>query len=259
MQHSDRAPRHILTIVESARVAFGLMLLTSAGVIARPGPAPDRQPVPTYFWRGGEGRDLNGDGVRDLVWFMPYDVAGNAHGVIAVGDARTGEDIIRFPSAAGPTILEMLRARSPLDLNDDQVVDGADLTLLLQRIGAQGPPRGPGDVNADGIVDGRDLDLLMQGINGTGGSAWVDVLEMMARQHPEAAAPLAAHRARTGRHGTGAGNDGGAGGCMEIAENALCEGGGGGGPNGGPGGGSGGGSGGFNPPGGGPGLPDQGR
>jgi len=46
------------------------------------------------------------------------------------------------------------------DLNGDQVVDGADLGLLL---GAWGQASGgaPTDLNGDGIVDGADLGLLL--------------------------------------------------------------------------------------------------
>ncbi|MHC4247439.1 MAG: hypothetical protein ACYSUU_11625, partial [Planctomycetota bacterium] len=45
----------------------------------------------------------------------------------------------------------------PGDFNDDGVVNGADLGLLL---GAWGPCRGcPEDLNDDGVVNGADLGL----------------------------------------------------------------------------------------------------
>ena len=47
---------------------------------------------------------------------------------------------------------------SPADLNDDGVVDGNDLGILL---GAWGTPGGSADLNQDGIVDGIDLGELL--------------------------------------------------------------------------------------------------
>ncbi|HMN97290.1 MAG TPA: hypothetical protein PKC43_12725 [Phycisphaerales bacterium] len=45
----------------------------------------------------------------------------------------------------------------PGDLNDDGVVDGADLGILLGDWGGSGP----GDLNGDGVVDGADLGALL--------------------------------------------------------------------------------------------------
>lgn len=44
------------------------------------------------------------------------------------------------------------------DLNEDGVVDGADLGMLL---GQWGPGEAPADLNADGVVDGADLGALL--------------------------------------------------------------------------------------------------
>ncbi len=46
----------------------------------------------------------------------------------------------------------------PEDLNNDSVVDDADLGLLLAAWGTDGPAA---DLNADGVVDGADLGLLL--------------------------------------------------------------------------------------------------
>ena len=43
------------------------------------------------------------------------------------------------------------------DLNDDGVVNGADLTALLAGWGGDGV----GDLNGDGVVDGQDLTILL--------------------------------------------------------------------------------------------------
>ena len=44
------------------------------------------------------------------------------------------------------------------DVNEDGVVDGADLTILL---GAWGTSNPAADLNGDGIVDGADLTILL--------------------------------------------------------------------------------------------------
>ncbi|MFM8642030.1 MAG: dockerin type I domain-containing protein, partial [Phycisphaerales bacterium] len=46
----------------------------------------------------------------------------------------------------------------PADLNQDGVVDGTDLGMLLA---AWGTPGGSADLNQDGIVDGTDLGQLL--------------------------------------------------------------------------------------------------
>ena len=51
-----------------------------------------------------------------------------------------------------------LRVNAPADLNDDGVVDGADLGILL---GAWGGDYPPADLNADGVIDGADLGILL--------------------------------------------------------------------------------------------------
>ena len=48
----------------------------------------------------------------------------------------------------------------PADLDGDDMVDGADLGLLLAAWGPA-PPGTAADLNADGVVDGADLGLLL--------------------------------------------------------------------------------------------------
>jgi hypothetical protein len=50
-------------------------------------------------------------------------------------------------------------ASVPGDLNDDGLVDGADLTIMLA---SWGPcPGCVADLNGDGVVDGADLAMLL--------------------------------------------------------------------------------------------------
>ncbi|MFM8639801.1 MAG: hypothetical protein ACKOEL_04095, partial [Planctomycetota bacterium] len=49
----------------------------------------------------------------------------------------------------------------PADLNQDGVVNGADLGLLLGAWGACPGTPCPPDLNADGVVNGADLGLLL--------------------------------------------------------------------------------------------------
>lgn len=46
----------------------------------------------------------------------------------------------------------------PADLNEDGVVDGGDLTILLGAWGRGGPPN---DLNGDGVVDGADITVVL--------------------------------------------------------------------------------------------------
>lgn len=49
----------------------------------------------------------------------------------------------------------------PGDLNDDGIVNGADLGLLLSAWGVCAEPICPADLNGDGVVDGADLGILL--------------------------------------------------------------------------------------------------
>lgn len=71
--------------------------------------------------------------------------------VTATSTATTAGVAIPVPSAV-PTLLG--------DLNDDGVVDGADLSILLGAWGTDGSGTGA-DLNGDGAVDGADLSIFL--------------------------------------------------------------------------------------------------
>ncbi len=66
--------------------------------------------------------------------------------------AKPGQDYV-----AALATLTATRVAPTGDLNGDGIVDGADLGILLNNWGGDGP----GDLNGDGIVDGADLGILL--------------------------------------------------------------------------------------------------
>ena len=58
----------------------------------------------------------------------------------------------------GNTVASVCASDCPGDLNDDGIVDGADLSALL---GAWGTSGGPADIDHSGLVDGADLAALL--------------------------------------------------------------------------------------------------
>ena len=58
---------------------------------------------------------------------------------------------------------------NPADLDDDGLVDGADLGLLLSGWGPCTTPPCPSDLNDDGLTDGADLGLLLAQFGWTAG------------------------------------------------------------------------------------------
>jgi len=83
--------------------------------------------------------DINGDGVDDLI--IGADKA-NPN-----GNSDAGESYVVFGRCAPAG-----------DLNGDDVVDTADLGVLISQFGTAGPGA---DVNGDGVVDGADLGILI--------------------------------------------------------------------------------------------------
>ena len=70
------------------------------------------------------------------------------------GDLHTtGQFSLTFELAAN-----ILFACAGADLNDDGVVDTADLGILIGQFGTAGPAA---DINGDGVVDTADLGLLI--------------------------------------------------------------------------------------------------
>jgi hypothetical protein len=108
-------------------------------------------------WTGGDfATSANGNALRFATlynfWFDANVAPANANATIglfrpgAAGDPNSVTASIQAPSAPS----------NPSDLNDDGVVDGADLGILL---GAWGT--GAGDINGDGTTDGADLGVLL--------------------------------------------------------------------------------------------------
>ncbi len=83
-----------------------------------------------------------------------------------VGNEEILQSVKKFDTRESParanwprlSVVYEMPAGDPADLNDDGVVDGADLGILLTNWGRAGI----GDINGDGIVDGADLGLLLQ-------------------------------------------------------------------------------------------------
>lgn len=89
--------------------------------------------------------DVNGDGVDDLI----------------IGAYRADPNGL---AGAGVSYVVFGRAACTGDLNDDGVVDTADLGILLGQFGTAGPGA---DLNGDGVVDTADLGILL-GVFGAG-------------------------------------------------------------------------------------------
>jgi hypothetical protein len=90
-------------------------------------------------------------------------------GWIVQGNETTQQSVKRFDSreagaATRPqlTVVYTPPAANPADLNNDTIVNAADLAILLSAWGSTGP----GDVNNSGSVDGADLAALL--------SAWTN-------------------------------------------------------------------------------------
>jgi hypothetical protein len=90
-------------------------------------------------------------------------VAINDNGDIAFNAALTPVDDTQIEWGSGVYIAYAdLDKGIPGDLNDDGVVDGADLLILLSQWGKCDDPNDcPADLNNDGTVDGADLLILL--------------------------------------------------------------------------------------------------
>ena len=103
----------------------------------------------------GESVDVNPD-ANAIRWGTMYSFGFTADAPPAMVDASiglfgNGESIalvVDGPSAPA----------NPCDLNDDGVVNGGDLGILL---GAWGDKGGPADLDGNGVVDGADLGQLL--------------------------------------------------------------------------------------------------
>jgi hypothetical protein len=120
----------------------GLRLLAKSGDTTFTGTAVNQL---TLIGATGNNGDGSGTGLSDNGWL-----------VIRAGD--TSAQLY----AIARIQLEPTGSNCPADLNDDGVVDGNDLGLLLAAWGPC-PTSGacPGDFNGDGAVDGADLGILL--------------------------------------------------------------------------------------------------
>ncbi len=124
--------------------------------------APDASGMTTMNLTGSYA--FEGDGlVADVQSWVD---GGANHGWVMVGDVSTPRTVRKIASRENsnashrPTlIVEWEISGSPADLNDDGLVNGADLGLMLADWGSCG---GCGaDLNGDGLVNGADLGLLL--------------------------------------------------------------------------------------------------
>ena len=122
--------------------AGGLRLLAKTGDTIFTGTAVDQL---TLIGATGNNGNGSGTGLSDNGWLV----------------IRAGDSVSQVYSIARIQ-LEPTGSNCPADLNDDGVVDGIDLGLLLAAWGPC-PTSGacPADFNDDGAVDGSDLGILL--------------------------------------------------------------------------------------------------
>ncbi len=135
----------------------------------------------TVIVREGDPVDVDGNGMFDDDAFIGRGVNTNSAWVtdsIGLSDDGwvyflanirngAGQDIQSNPSFGTPNALLRVRAFTPPpvdcpgDANGDNMIDAADLSVLLSNFG--GPAAGPefGDFNGDGQCDGADLSVLL--------------------------------------------------------------------------------------------------
>lgn len=129
--------------------------------------------MPSMGSGGTTGTDLSLNGLPPGVPVKgTLSLAPNEQAIIDVGlwfntcgTIFTWTDVIFYGPTSDGTLgpissigVQMVEAQSCLgDLNDDGVVNGGDLGILLSNWGGSGP----GDINGDGVIDGADLGILL--------------------------------------------------------------------------------------------------
>jgi hypothetical protein len=110
---------------------------------------------------GPTGADVNGGWVYKEFFIADFVAPTNQVRVRFVAeDIGTGSLV---EAAVDEVRVSMVECQPPLDidLNNDSVVDGSDLAILLNNWGGSGI----GDVNLDGIVNAADIALMLNGWN----------------------------------------------------------------------------------------------
>ncbi len=118
-------------------------------------------PVDAIIWTPETGLMNGVDFIASLGLALPpnTDLRGfytvSADGQVITGDLLRGADVQSF-------IIRLTNC--PADINGDELVDFADLNLLLGNFNTSGPTI-PGDINGDGVVNFADLNLLLSVYN----------------------------------------------------------------------------------------------
>ena len=110
---------------------------------------------------------LEGTMLARMCWEELLEAYDGSGGGTPIDLAGTGLASIRFVRIAVPTdamfvpeidaVVDVASQSSP-DLNNDGIVNGVDLTILLGDWGVEGSPF---DQNGDGIIDGADLTVIL--------------------------------------------------------------------------------------------------
>lgn len=155
-----------IVIQADSGTPIAIVLRTIDPMTDVPALLPDFDPARGYSWPIG----LSDTGVAG---FDPEAFIINADGFL---NPTMGTFAISSANGPGASIILVYLPRSTRigDLNNDGVVDGADLGLLLDTWGE----RGPADLNGDGIVNGGDLGILL--------GAWGSLLAKSARENAHA-------------------------------------------------------------------------
>ncbi|HMN97495.1 MAG TPA: hypothetical protein PKC90_13560 [Phycisphaerales bacterium] len=139
-----------ITIAASPANRIAIVLRTLDPETGAPAELTDFDPAQPYSW-------LVAIGEQGLFAFAPDSFEINTSGFLNRFDGTFSVEAADDPS---PSLFVIYLPPAPPiigDLNGDGIVDGADLGLLLDEWGTDGP----GDLNGDGVVDGADLGILM--------------------------------------------------------------------------------------------------
>ncbi len=94
--------------------------------------------------------DVDESGADDLITISDSTAAA------LLGDESQSDVVVNINNITPPT-----PPACPGDINDDAIVNGPDLSVLLAQFGTVVAPGQGADLNADSIIDGRDLSVLL--------------------------------------------------------------------------------------------------